>query len=581
MKPAVTTDFFDALALLSNADQKRVRRTLTQVVGGYEGAGLRLHKINHPSGAISSYSVTRDLRIIAHFDGNVITLLFVGHHDDAYQWVNRRKFVQTGDAIRILVSREEEAQDAEASLVNAAKGAVGSAQLEGLRSQIESAADDNEALDLIAACDLASTIKDELLEELVSRGSCYRFEPPGSVSVLEDDAALEDALRYPLDKWRVFLHPRQQEIVALPQQESVVITGGPGTGKSVCVVHRIRAITSELSEEDVVVLTTYKAALLEYIVEMLRKLGVSDDKVVVEDISSLKIVAESGTDARLHGFFEISGEQLFYHIHGKRRRVAHLFFDEYQDFRQGQLTAIRSLTEVAPFTIALDYTQAIYRPPRGAVEDLLLGKALQEHVNLTYCYRLNDQIVTRLKQVVSVIKVLSTQGSGGNVAMLESEEPLIRDMRAAVSGPPPLLVAYSDADHRDQLIRKSLRSLRGRYEPDEVVVSVFFDDLFRHLSEDCKFRQHEVPSDSRMFYRYVGSLKGQEFKAGVIVFDECIGTVLNMNYGLFRKPSGPLGSEGNLRLYLNMVYVAVSRFRDHLTILYPERTAAVIEPIFG
>ncbi|WP_330460742.1 AAA family ATPase [Streptomyces sp. NBC_00820] len=76
-----------------------------------------------------------------------------------------------------------------------------------------------------------------------------------------------DELREILDKpfaaWRVFLHPSQHKVAYRASYSGPAqVTGGPGTGKTVVALHRVRHLLSYLRDGDRILLTTYTNALV-------------------------------------------------------------------------------------------------------------------------------------------------------------------------------------------------------------------------------------------------------------------------------------------------------------------------------
>src|SRR5262249_46377303 len=73
------------------------------------GNGLQLHRIdNSKDRNFWSARVNRDIRLILHKTGDTVLVAYVGHHDDAYAWAERRRIEahpRTG-AIQIVEVRE-------------------------------------------------------------------------------------------------------------------------------------------------------------------------------------------------------------------------------------------------------------------------------------------------------------------------------------------------------------------------------------------------------------------------------------------------------------------------------------------
>ncbi|GGX48078.1 UvrD-helicase domain-containing protein [Streptomyces noursei] len=119
---------------------------------------------------------------------------------------------------------------------------------------------------------------------------------PALVST-EDDAVL-DALGNTFEAWRLFLHPEQRRLATTRFKGSAKVTGGPGTGKTVVALHRVRHLVAQLPPgyDRPVLLTTYNTSLAEDLRQRLRRLGGEDvlKRVRIESVDALarSIVAE-------------------------------------------------------------------------------------------------------------------------------------------------------------------------------------------------------------------------------------------------------------------------------------------------
>lgn len=73
---------------------------------------------------------------------------------------------------------------------------------------------------------------------------------------------LRDILDKPFAAWRVYLHPSQHKVAYRASYSGPAqVTGGPGTGKTVVALHRIKHLLTFLRDGDRVMLTTYTNAL--------------------------------------------------------------------------------------------------------------------------------------------------------------------------------------------------------------------------------------------------------------------------------------------------------------------------------
>lgn len=74
---------------------------------------------------------------------------------------------------------------------------------------------------------------------------------------------LRDILDKPFAAWRVFLHPSQHKVAYRASYSGPAqVTGGPGTGKTVVALHRVRHLLGYLRDGERILLTTYTNALV-------------------------------------------------------------------------------------------------------------------------------------------------------------------------------------------------------------------------------------------------------------------------------------------------------------------------------
>ncbi|MEU3081566.1 UvrD-helicase domain-containing protein [Streptomyces albidoflavus] len=112
-----------------------------------------------------------------------------------------------------------------------------------------------------------------------------------SQSETDDDAVLE-ALGNGFDAWRLFLHPEQRRLAKGDFKGSAKVTGGPGTGKTVVALHRVRHLVDRLPPGHTrpVLLTTYNTNLALELRERLRDLG-GEELLRRVDVKSVDVLA--------------------------------------------------------------------------------------------------------------------------------------------------------------------------------------------------------------------------------------------------------------------------------------------------
>lgn len=102
------------------------------------------------------------------------------------------------------------------------------------------------------------------IERSASRLADAALSPSSSafLHTFTDDDDLLAALKAPLARWRVYLHPRQQAAARHRRySEPARVTGGPGTGKSIVAIHRVAHLLGRTSDTDRILLTTYTRSL--------------------------------------------------------------------------------------------------------------------------------------------------------------------------------------------------------------------------------------------------------------------------------------------------------------------------------
>ncbi|NYI95728.1 superfamily I DNA/RNA helicase [Streptomonospora nanhaiensis] len=124
------------------------------------------------------------------------------------------------------------------------------------------------------------------------------------VIVVNDNQEIEDVLAGEFNAWRVFLHPKQRDLAYRPRFNGPAkVSGGPGTGKTVVALHRVKYLAEHLPLGGRVLLTSFTNALVESLKRNLALLIppelVEDVDVVTTDKLALDVVKEVHPDIRL------------------------------------------------------------------------------------------------------------------------------------------------------------------------------------------------------------------------------------------------------------------------------------------
>jgi mRNA-degrading endonuclease RelE of RelBE toxin-antitoxin system len=92
MEFRIADTFTESLARLTGEEQKAVKMTAFDLQLNPANPGMSFHKLDKVKDKnFWSVRVSRDIRLIVHQSDSSLLLCYVGHHDDAYEWAERRK----------------------------------------------------------------------------------------------------------------------------------------------------------------------------------------------------------------------------------------------------------------------------------------------------------------------------------------------------------------------------------------------------------------------------------------------------------------------------------------------------------
>jgi hypothetical protein len=304
MEFRIADTFTDSLGRLTGDEQKSAKMAAFDLQLNPAHPGLSFHKLDKAKDKnFWSIRVTSDLRMIVHRTGTSLLLCFVGHHDDAYQWAERRRMEthpKTGAAqlveIRervqeITVPRyveEERSAPRRKAFHNISEGTLLSygVPLEWVPEVLN--ATEDELLEIAghlpaeaaeALLNLATGIRPPLPEP-VAPGT-NPFEHPDAMRrfrVMSNVEELALALDYPWERWAVFLHPEQRKLVEKDFNGPARVSGTAGTGKTIVALHRAAHLARKHRDARVL-LTTFSTPLANALRAKLRLLLTNEPRL--------------------------------------------------------------------------------------------------------------------------------------------------------------------------------------------------------------------------------------------------------------------------------------------------------------
>jgi superfamily I DNA/RNA helicase len=304
MEFRIADTFTDSLARLTGEEQKAAKTAAFDMQLNPAHPSLQFHKLDKAKDPnFCSIRVSRDLRIIVHRTGTSLLLCYVNHHDEAYQWAERRRLEthpKTG-AAQLVEVRERIQEIAVPKYVetvqhkpkervfhNISEGALLSYGVppEWVSDVLEASED--------GLLEIAGHLPAEAAEALLNLATGIRpalpmtvapggnpFEHPDALRrfrAMKNVEELALALDYPWERWAVFLHPEQRKLVQKEFNGPARVSGTAGTGKTIVALHRA-AHLARANPQARVLLTTFSEPLANALRAKLRLLISSEPRL--------------------------------------------------------------------------------------------------------------------------------------------------------------------------------------------------------------------------------------------------------------------------------------------------------------
>ncbi len=302
MEFRIADTFTDSLTRLNNDEQKAVKTTAFDLQMNPANPGMQFHKLDKAKDPnFWSVRVSRDIRLIVHKTDSSLLLCYVAHHDDAYRWAERRKLethpktgaaqlVEIRETIKeISIPKYVEVEQPKPPLFTDLSDddllhyGVPTEWLDDVRHANEDSILEltdhlpNEAAE--ALLDLATGVIPEMPQPI--EADINPFDHPDAqrrFRVMNNVEELERALEFPWEKWTVFLHPAQRQLVERDYSGPARISGSAGTGKTIVALHRA-VFLARTNPDARVLLTTFSETLANALKTKLRRLICNEPRI--------------------------------------------------------------------------------------------------------------------------------------------------------------------------------------------------------------------------------------------------------------------------------------------------------------
>ena len=341
----ISKTFSASTKKLSTPDRGRVLDFLTKFMEDPSSPGFNFETIEGAKDrSIKSARITQDLRTILHQSDQMLTLLYAGHHEDAYRWAERRRvenhpvtgtlqIVETTESVQAEIEATAPTYEAPRVFADYDDDYLLSLGLPKdwltITRQIQN--DDQ----LLAVC---QKLPEEVAESLLTLSTGELVTPPQPMAptapveqnpdnlrrfwVVQDAAELTNILDRPIEDWVRFLHPSQRLLVSKDFNGPAKVSGAAGTGKTVVGMHRARRLAAEGKR---VLLTSFVTTLCRNIERNIHVLcagtqrefdGSTESRITVSTVHKQALALAKKTHPKIHPLDSDKIEALVKRHHG-------------------------------------------------------------------------------------------------------------------------------------------------------------------------------------------------------------------------------------------------------------------------
>lgn len=365
MRLFISETFFDAVFQLPKKIQDKVVSFQKKFRENPASPGIHLEPIaQFKNSTMRTARIDDNYRaVVGMLNDNTYSLLYVAKHDDAYNWGISKRFVwnehtQACQLINVEMTEEKKHTPAQESIRSSYFAGVPQEKLLKIgvpQDTIErvlsiKSLDDLDAMESILPIDayenifnimdgenidaIITTIEEGQAhnneDQLLSTNNKRRFVE------LTDDDALQRIIEQGMDKWQIFLHPSQRQLVDAEYKGTMKVSGGAGTGKTVAAMHRLKYLCQKNNAN--VLFTTYTKTLSVNLEDSISKMGIPTSKYTLKNIDRVlldiaqqynikngcKVLDYSGDDESLKLWREVLDSEV-------TEFDEHFLYDEYID----------------------------------------------------------------------------------------------------------------------------------------------------------------------------------------------------------------------------------------------------------
>lgn len=299
MKIYLSNTFIQSANKLEINERRAIEATIKKMMHPNVINALNEEKIHN---GFSSARVNLDIRIIYQEEHDIRALVYVDHHDQAYDWASTHTLAISQCQAYYIANTSFSLEDIEVSKANKSIFADLSISEDMIKlivgdglyaKKIYSLSTYDEVFAFLVRHHFVDEVKEAIMGllngenpiEIVkcfsttisqSRHKSFRHQQAQRrFYLLEDETLLAALFGDDFEEWQIFLHPSQRYLVTKNFSGPALIEGGPGTGKTVVGMHRAVYLAKHVYNQPHhrILLCTYSKKLSQFIKDKLAKLA--------------------------------------------------------------------------------------------------------------------------------------------------------------------------------------------------------------------------------------------------------------------------------------------------------------------
>lgn len=300
IKLSLTPTLLESLENLPKPIQKKTREFIKKFSENAQASSINYETIeNVRNDNLRSVRIDLAYRgiVLKPKSGDIYHLLWVDHHDEAYQWAQSRRvddddleslaYSEVKMRMQPLVTQQVDFLRS-TSIVDFIKIGVPVELIDSLRAieNIDELDDYRISMEDRVYIKLRHFINGYNIDQLDGTSSKPDENPFVMVEDISDPNLIE-IISDSLNKWRIYLHPKQLKLANGEYTGSAKIIGPAGTGKTVVALHRTKYLYKKLNRDERILFTTFTRTLADDLKIKLNQIQSLDSQIEIMNIDML------------------------------------------------------------------------------------------------------------------------------------------------------------------------------------------------------------------------------------------------------------------------------------------------------